>query len=490
MSRILIAVFLLALLLGAVSVAAQDQRFAGQTIVVATQTGPAISGPVKDHAPEWEAQTGATVEVAEFAFGELYEKIIASFETGSGDFDMLIFPADWAGDFMAPGYLEPVPQSVLDALDPEDIIPLYANRITAWGDTVYALPYDGDAHMLYYRKDLINPESPYAADFEAQYGYPLDEPQTWSQYYDIAEFFNGREVETAGEVAPIYGLAEAQRRDAQSYWVFLSHAAGYGKIPGNPCFFFSCDESFTPQVNNPGWVAALDDYIRSRDLGSPEQNQWDVAQTRVTFPAGCCALNIDWGDVGPMSYNPDASVIVGNTGFAVLPAADRYWNYETGAWVEEVNRAPFIAFGGWIIGIPADTDVMEAAFDFASFMAAPDMVKQLAVTGGTGINPARYSQFEDISLWVNAGFDQAGAEDYLQAVLDTINDPNAVLDLRIRGSAEYLQALDVEVSRALANEITSQEALDNVAAAWNDITDRLGRESQLQQYRDAVGFTE
>jgi multiple sugar transport system substrate-binding protein len=489
MSRVSIALLLLALLMGAFSVVAQDQPFAGQTIVVATQTGPAISGPVKDFGPEWEAQTGATVQVAEFAFGELYEKIIALFETGSGDFDMLIFPADWAGDFMAPGYLEPIPQEVLDALDPEDIIPLYADRITAWGDTVYALPYDGDAHMLYYRKDLVNPESPFAADFEAEYGYPLDEPQTWSQYYDIATFFNGREVETAGETAPIYGVAEAQRRDAQSYWVFLSHAAGYGKIPGNPCFFFSCDESFTPQVNNPGWVAALEDYIRSRDLGSPEQNQWDVAQTRITFPAGCCVLNIDWGDVGPASYNPDSSVIVGNTGFGVLPAGDHYWNYETGEWVEEVNRAPFIAFGGWVIGIPADTDVMEAAFDFASFMAAPEMVKQLAVTGGTGINPARYSQFEDIDAWLNAGFDQAGAEDYLAAVLDTINDPNAVLDLRIRGSAEYLQALDVEVNRALANEVSAQEALDSLAATWNEISDRLGREGQLQQYRDAVGYT-
>jgi len=36
--------------------------------------------------------------------------------------------------------------------------------------------------MMYYRKDLVNPESMYAAEFEAAYGYTLDEPQTWSQY--------------------------------------------------------------------------------------------------------------------------------------------------------------------------------------------------------------------------------------------------------------------------------------------------------------------
>ena len=65
-----------------------------------------------------------------------------------------------------------------------------------------------------------------------------------------------------------------------------------------------------------------------------------------------------------------------------------------------------------------------------------------------------------------------------------------MLDLRIRGSAEYLSVLDVEVSRALAGEISSQEALDNVAAGWDEITDRLGREDQLAQYKSAVGYTE
>ena len=50
--------------------------------------------------------------------------------------------------------------------------------------------------------------------------------------------------------------------------------------------------------------------------------------------------------------------------------------------------------------------------------------------------------------------------------------------------------LDVEISRALAGEVTPQEALDNVAAQWNEITDRLGRDDQLAQYRAAVGYVE
>ncbi|MCY4146814.1 MAG: extracellular solute-binding protein [Chloroflexi bacterium] len=477
---------LLALLTVGFAVPLSAQDFSGQTVVVVTQTGSAIGGPVLDKGPIWEEATGGNIELQTFAFGELYEKIVTALDTGSGDYDVLIYAADWAGDIMADGKVMEIPQATLDAIEADDVIPLYADRITTWGGVPYALPYDGDAHMLYYRKDLVD-SGMYAADFEAQYGYALGEPTTWSQYHDIAEFFNGMEVETAGSMAPIYGALEAQRRNAQSYWVYLSRAAGYGKMPGNPCFFFSCDD-MTPQVNNPGWVRALEEYVGIREVGDPEMINYDVADTRTLMVTGTAVLNLDWGDVGTISVDENVSIVQGDVGFGVLPGGDSYWDYEAGEWVMEENLAPFIAFGGWIISIAADSDVTEAALDFAAFLASKEMVNELAVTGGTGINPARFSQLEDTAPWVAAGFDEESAADYLDAIQNTINHPNAVLDLRITGSAEYLSSLDAEIARAVAGEISAQEALDNVAARWDGITDRLGRASQLAQYKAAVGY--
>ena len=477
---------LLALLALALVAPASAQDFSGQTVVVVTQTGSAIGGPVLDKGPIWEEATGGDIVLQTFAFGELFEKIVTALSTGSGDYDVLIYAADWAGDIMAPGYVMEIPQETLDAIEADDVIPLYADRITTWGGVPYALPYDGDAHMLYYRKDLVDNEM-YAADFEAAYGYPLGEPATWTQYRDIAEFFNGQEVDTAGSMAPIYGALEAQRRNAQSYWVYLSRAAGYGKVPGNPCFFFSCDD-MTPQVNNPGWVRALEEYIDIRNVGDPEMINYDVADTRTLMATGTAVLNLDWGDVGTISVDENVSLVKGAVGFGVLPGGDSYWDYEAGEWVMEENPAPFIAFGGWIISVAADSDVTEAALDFASFLASKDVVNELAVTGGTGINPSRFSQLADTAPWVAAGFDEESAADYLDAIQNTINHPNAVLDIRITGSAEYLSTLDAEIARALAGEISAQEALDNTAELWDAITDRLGRDAQLAQYKAAVGY--
>lgn len=484
--RKLSLLIVLALFAALFIVPASAQDFSGQTVIVVTQTGSAIGGPVLDKGPIWEEMTGGNVELQTFAFGELFEKIVTALETGSGDYDVIIYAADWAGDIMAPGYVEVMSDDILAKIESDDVIPLYADRITTWGGVPYALPYDGDAHMLYYRKDLINNEE-YAAEFEAQYGYPLAEPTTWTQYYDIAEYFNGKEVDTAGSMAPIYGALEAQRRNAQSYWVYLSRAAGYGKVPGNPCFFFSCDD-MTPQVNNPGWVRALEEYVGIRDVGDPEMINYDVADTRTLFTTGTAVLNLDWGDVGTISVDPNTSIVQGQVGFGVLPGGDSYWDYEAGEWVEEENTAPFIAFGGWIISVASDSDVKEAALDFAAFLASKEMVNELAVTGGTGINPSRFSQLEDTAPWVAAGFDEESAADYLDAIQNTINHPNAVLDLRITGSSEYLSTLDAEVARAVAGEISAQEALDNVAAQWDAITDRLGRDAQLEQYKAAVGY--
>jgi multiple sugar transport system substrate-binding protein len=489
MKKIVLLVAFAAALLSLMPVAAQDSPFAGQRIVVVTQTGSAIGGPANDLGQVWAAENGATVEVQQFAFNDLFPRIINALQTGTQEFDVLIYASDWMGDIAGGGYVLPVPDEVKTTVEWEDMIPLYRERIADWGGTTYAIPFDGDSHMMYYRKDLISPTSQYAADFQAAYGYELNEPTTWAQYRDQAEFFNNREVDTAGVVAPIYGVAEAQKRAAQSFWFLMTRSSGYAKVPGDPYFFF--DEEMNPLVNTPGWVRGLQDWIDISPFGAPDMINFDVANVRAVFPAGQTVFGLDWGDVGPITVDPNSSVIQGLAGFGPHPGGDQYWDRATGEWVTPesgVNRAPFIAYGGWVISIAADSDVADAAWDYVSFLANKENAGVLAVTGGTGVNPLRTSQFENLDLWTGAGFDEESALDYLDAINQSINDPNAVVDLRIPGAFEYFGALDVGIAQALAGELSAQEALDQVATEWNAITDRLGRENQLMLYQQSLGI--
>ena len=116
------------------------------------------------------------------------------------------------------------------------------------------------------------------------------------------------------------------------------------------------------------------------------------------------------------------------------------------------------------------------------------MSARLVTTAGSGVNPHYYSDMNNLAPWIAAGMSESQATEYLTAVRDTINSPNAVVDLRITGAAEYFDALDTQLARAVAGEVTSQQALDEVAKQWNAITDRLGRDQQMKLYRQMLGL--
>jgi multiple sugar transport system substrate-binding protein len=455
----------------------------GVKLVVATQTGPQIASPVQDFWQQWGDKTGGTVELQEFPFGDLFEKIRTGFVSGASPFDIIIYASDWAGDIMGAGYVLEVPQKVQDQVGYEYLIPTYRDRILSWGGTVYALPYDGDAHQIYYRRDLLTNEQ-YQADFKAKYGYDLPAPPTtWQQYYDIAEFFNGKEID--GQT--IYGAGTAFKRKAQSYWTYLGVAASYAKAPEDPGYFFD-PETMEPRINNPGFVEALNMYIALSKVGPPDVVNWDVGDIRGNFPAGKLVLGIDWGDVGPLAADPNASVIVGKWGSAMEPGVDEYWDSLEGAWVEEYNQAPYHAFGGWVQSVSATTKNPECAFDFAAFMGNQNMSQVLVTYPGSGVNPHFFSDLNNLDPWLELGMTEQEATEYLAAVRDIINSPNAVVDLRITGAAEYFDALDTQLARAVAGEVDAQTALDEVAKNWNAITDRLGRDQQKKLYRQMLGL--
>ena len=60
--------------------------------------------------------------------------------------------------------------------------------------------------------------------------------------------------------------------------------------------------------------------------------------------------------------------------------------------------------------------------------------------------------------------------------------------LRINGAEEYWRALDQNLSEAMIGRLDPQEALDRTAQSWDEITDRRGRDAQLQQYQESIGY--
>jgi multiple sugar transport system substrate-binding protein len=197
----------------------------------------------------------------------------------------------------------------------------------------------------------------------------------------------------------------------------------------------------------------------------------------------------EWGDIGSEELKKDVSIVNGLVGSSLLPGAEEVYNSKTQTWDKIPNhRSPILNFGGWTNGVAATTDpkVQAAAMDFCAYMGSIEISKKLAIEPDSGVNPGRYSQLGDVAGWVQYGLKESDTVPYLNAIRDTYIHPNVVVDLRVPGGSEYTDAVGIAVAKALAGEAKPQEAMDEAAAKWEEITDRLGRDSQKKAYVESM----
>lgn len=451
---------------------------------------PGMTEFVEERLQPWLDETGHTLEIAQFGMQEIADKIMQSTATGTYLADVFQFPSQIRGDVISAGALAEVPQSVQDAVNFDDIIPGFA-RTLMWDGKIYALPYDGDIHYVNYRKDLFSDEA-LSAEFEAEYGYPLpaEGAQTWEQWRNISEFFTGRDWNGNGEEDD-YGQSVLSDRGGFLWWGFFSRATAYAKHPDDPGFFFDL-ETGDARINDPGFILALEEFVEETQNWSPPGgtntgygDMWGaMAGSRVV-------QSYSWDGVA--METTEGNVIGGLQGFSMLPGANQVYNAKTDEWdsFEEPSHAPFHAFGGWSFAVSsqADANTAAAAWDMLTYLTQPANALWF-VTNPTGASPYRFSQLADPAPFVEGlGVSEETALGYMAASQATLEHPNAVIDLAIPGFSQYRDALELGVSQALAGELSAEDALNQVATAWEEVSNRMGgKEGQAQLYARTLGL--
>ncbi len=463
--------------------------FEGVNVELLTHTGPTIAEPLQRRAPDFNALTGANVQVTTVPFGELYNNILTDAATGTNSFDAWVFAPQWIVDFAVPGYIENLTSRIAadNALEWNDVAPFFRDFSSTFEGSVYSIPLDGDFHMVYYRSDVLEEAG-------------LEPPRTWDDYLAVAEAVHGTDMNGDGEAD--YGSCISKARGQQSYWWITSIAAPYVQSQGTSSGAFFDLDSFTPLVDNEGFIRALEVYAATGEFGPPEENNHGVGDSRGLFTSGRCALTLDWGDIGTLAADTENSEVVDLVGSLVTPGSRQVIDANGQLVpcdastcphaVDGVNFAPFASFGGWSGGINANSDdrVKDAAYAFLSYMAQTAQANVDVTIGATGFNPYRTSQFENLDLWVDGGMSRAAAQDYLGAIGDSLSSPNMVLDLRVPQNQRYQQnVLDTVLAQFIAGELTAPDAASEIYDQWEEITDELGRDDQLTAYRSTLNVT-
>lgn len=468
--------------------ASQAGEFDGITLNVLTRPGPVIAGPLKERGLDFEKMTGAKIVVNEVPFAEIFPKIQNDWTTGTNSIDIGVFAAGWGVEFDASGLIEDMEPFIAkdDKIDMADIAPYFREFGQKVGGKTKLLMVDGDFQMVYYRKDVLEKAG-------------LQPPKTWDDYIDIASKIHGTDMNGDGEGD--YGSCIFKKRNAQSYFAVQTVAAPFVQTMGTAQGFHFDNATMKPIVNNEAWKKAFEIYKKTGEYGPAEELNMDIGDTRAIFKDGRCGLLIEWGDPGTLQLDADAEKVKGLIYGVAAVGTKEVLDRATGKLVpvtqenaphsvDGINYAPFAAFGGWAGAINAKIDDKKkaAAYAFLSHMNQAAQSNVDVTHGYTGYNPYRLSQLASTDLWVEAGMPKELAENYLGAINGALNNPNMASDMKIPGAQQYTSVvLDTELARYLAGEITVDEALANIEAGWEEITEDFGRDEQIKAQGLALG---
>ena len=438
----------------------------------------------------WEQYTGATINWIDLAQADYNARLQQSIATGTVDFDILEMGAPFEGDVCGKGLASVMPDWVANQIDMDDYVGYLKAPVGTWDGKLYRISIDGDCHNFNYRTDYFEDEA--LAEAWAAEGNegPWEVPTTWQKVQAVTKFLKGKKfqgLDAHGYLDPLKGWG------GFAFYFLGSRATAYAKHPDDPAWLFDPD-TMAPRVNNPAWVRAIQDVLDVIDAQPPDQLNADPGTTGFQqFLAGTGSMLSWWGDIGSNARTSDSSVIGDSIGFSILPGSDDVYNSSTGAWDTlpgGPNFSPNMAYIGWGVYVMArvDSDSMkrQAAWSAAAHIGGKDISLWCAAYP-SGFQPYRNSHF-NTSEWVEAGYDEAFIDDYLSSEADSYNHPNAAIEPRIPGIFQYYSVAEDELAKIYAGQYDAQTGADNIAAAWERITDQIGREDQIRLYRASLGL--
>ena len=457
--------------------------FAGQTIT-AIGVGQRYSHVevLRPLARAWADATGATIDWSGLQQPDLYAAIVDAAAHGAG-FDLIESGIAWEGDLLGGGLAAERPTWVTRQIDPTDYVPAQQPPVGTWDGGDYRVAIDADTLVFNAHADLF-PAPPGGR------GGPIR--TTWAEVDRLTVRLAS--ARKAGRDVP-YGIIDACAPGAGFTWYsFASRAAAYAKHPAEPAWLFD-PGTMRPRIADPPFVRACADVVAALPSEPPWQVQVDMAAIFGQFLEGGGAMAAWWPDLGSQAYSHDWSVFKRDRsiqlGFGPLPGAAERYDPRRGGWERSgpvPNVASVHAFGGWGLYVTRDAaarGVADAAWDLAAHLGGADLALWMSCYP-SGYQPYRHSSF-DIASWVIAGYPADYAAAYLGAVSASLVHPNAAHDPRIPGLFRYYAAAEHALADAYAGRVSPQAAMDAAAAAWDAITDEVGRDRQIAAYQSALG---
>ncbi len=286
--------------------------------------------------------------------GQMHDQLLNSLSSKSGEYDLISMDVVWAGEFAAAGYLQTIDQLLMtNNWKPTDFNAGSMDSGKYKGKN-YVLPYFPDLGFIYFRSDIVSEED--AAKLKSG-DYTFDEFIAMGEKYKGEE---GTKYAYAYQSKQYEGLT-VNINEFSSNWTDIEGGLKYMKE--------MMDKGLTPE-----------DILN-----------YTEGETANAFLNGETVFARNWPYVNGMLQTGEHDVKIEQVDYAPLPGGG--------------------SVGGWILGINANSNNLEGAEEFLSFISGPEGQKINAIEGSylPGYNALLEDQevLDSNKLLTNEGFQNA-----------------------------------------------------------------------------------
>lgn len=393
---------------------------------------------------DFEAESGHSMSFEFVPWPNFADRMLNELNSGGKLCDLMIGDSQWIGLGAEAGhYVKLNDFFEAEGISMDDFIPATVTGYSEWPKgtpNYWALPAFGDVVGWTYRKDWFKmPE--HQAEFKETYGRDLKAPETLAELKDIAEFFQGREID--GKT--VYGAAIYTERGSEGITMGVTNALyNYGFEYGNPENPYELEG----YVNSPEAAEGLEYYKALYDCCTPPgSSDWYMSANIDAYKSGQVALQMNFAFIWP-GVNADPNVGGDKSGYFPNPKGP---------------GGHFAQLGGQGISVVSYSDSQDAALEYIKWFAQPEIQSKWWELGG-------YSALK--AVVEDPGF--ATSQPYAQTFLDSMA---IVKDFWAEPAyASLLLAMQDHVhSYVIAGEGTAQEALDALVEDWTEVFEDEGK---------------
>ncbi len=416
-------------------------------------------------APAFTEATGINVEFEITSWDQMYDKAIKDMQANTGIYDFVYVEQDIVYSYLAQDFLVDLTEMLasnealqapdFDFADFTSFIDYFKNDA---GD-IFGVPMEAFVKPYLYRTDLFNNPDIKSA-FQKQYGYELAPAKTFQQYQNVADFFTkygeDNDMELWGST-----LQASTGHPASTYEILETIFPSFGVYNwGINQENYKATVADGGELNSDRAKEALTFWLGLLPDAPPEatSSTWD--EVASSFAAGRTAQGWVYGENAAwIATDEERSTVVGKVGVALPPL-------DEGVLEQAKAGEGYIGYyDGGAFAIPHSSKNQEAAALWVQYIGQPSVQADWAVAGS---RITETSTFDDPK--VQAVDKETGG--YFTLLKDDG-------DL-FAGAPPYpfhnpvRETIDTYIHRAIAGELTPEEALDQAAEAVNQTLVDLG----------------